>query len=292
MALAREAVAVRTAHAHGLLRGTPGGRTLLRIVGDMVRIQLVDRSLALASLIFTSMLPVIMAASTFSGWHTALDAINTKFGVESVTLEPDSTAAQTDSALTAFGVVGLLMVLISGTAFARGLVRMYTAIWVEVPALGARDAWRWMASLLVIAVAVALVGQTRYLERLAYAGGPLTLAAEFVLWSATWAWVPQLLTKGALSPRVLTTTGMLTGAALTAIQTAGRIVLPRTTVSAQQHFGPLGIAFTLVSWLFVVSIAIVAGATIVKALALDETRVGAFLRGPSATGTQIDSRPS
>jgi membrane protein len=76
-------------------------------------------------------------------------------------------------------------------------------------------------------------------------------------------------------------TGALTAAALTALHVGGRLVLPRITAAAQHQFGPLGLVFTAISWLFVLSVVIVGSAVIVKAIALDEGYVGQYLRGPA-----------
>ncbi|MEU2125136.1 hypothetical protein [Nocardia niwae] len=279
VALAREVSLARSRAATGWLRGTPQGRTARRVIEGFAEIQLVDRSMVLAAQIFTSVLPVIIAASVFSGWHAAAEAINDQLGFDSGSLGGDAGTAPADPALAAFGVVGLLMVVLGGTSFARALARVYAAVW-KVPALGPRDAWRWLAALLAVAIAVALVGQTRELAQIRYAGRPLALVGEAVVWGCVWTAAPYLLTKGALTGRLLWVSGALTAAGLTAMHVVGRVVLPRTTANAEAHFGPLGLAFTTVSWLFVLSVVIVGAASIVKALALDETAVGRFLRGP------------
>ncbi|MEV0247534.1 hypothetical protein AB0H76_13160 [Nocardia sp. NPDC050712] len=279
--------AVRVAPTIARLRGTPAGRTLWRVVDGLVEIQVVDRALALAAQIFTSVLPVIIAASVFSGWHTAADVISDQFGFDTRTLELGDAATSSDPSLAAFGVAGFVMVVLSGTSFARALGRVYGAAW-QVPSMGPRDAWRWLATLLAVALAVGLVGQTRDLAGLDYAGRPLALLGETAIWTLVWTLVPFLLTKGALSGRVLWATGLLSAAGLTVVHVAGRIVLPRTTASAQQHFGPLGLAFTSVSWLFVMSVVIVGAASVVGALAADESAIGRFLRGPD----RIDGTPA
>ncbi|MEV0759039.1 hypothetical protein [Nocardia sp. NPDC050435] len=258
-------------------RRTPAGRTLWRVAAGLLEIQIVDRALALAAQIFTSVLPVIIAASVFSGWHGAAEVFTDQFGFEVGEVSAGSADAS-DPSVAAFGFVGLLMVLISGTSFARALGRVYGAVW-QVPSMGPRDAWRWFVALLAVALAVALVAQTRDLAQVRYAGRPLSLLGEIAVWTAVWALAPFLLTKGALRGRRVWATGLLTGVGLTAVHVGGRVALPRITANAQQHFGTLGLAFTSVSWLFVMSLVIVGAAVIVAALTLDESRIGVFLRG-------------
>lgn len=264
--------------ATGWLRGTPWGRTAWRVVQGLIEIELVDRSLALSAQIFTSVLPVIMAASASSGWYSAAGAIRFQFGFDLGALPAGDAAQVSDSSLAAFGVVGLLMVVFSGTSFARALGRVYGAVW-QVNSIGPRDAWRWFAALFAVALSVALVGQTQNFAHVRYLGWPLVLAGELTIWTLVWAFAPFLLTKGALAGRVAWATGLLTATGLTVVHLAGRIALPRITANAQRHFGPLGLAFTSVSWLFVMSVVIVGAASIIKAFALDETVIGRFLHG-------------
>ncbi|MDE1674428.1 hypothetical protein [Nocardia gipuzkoensis] len=280
VALAREVSLARTHAATGWLRGTPYGRTLRRVLEGLAEIQIVDRSLALAAQIFTSVLPVIIAASVFSGWHGAANTIKDQFGFDSESLAVGGESTLTDPSVAAFGVVGLLMVLLGGTSFARALARVYEAVW-KVPVVGPRDAWRWLAALLAVASAAGLVGQTRELAQIRYLGRPLALLSEVAIWAFVWMLAPFLLTKGALTGRLLWVSGVLTAAGLTAVHLVGRFALPRITANAKEHFGPLGLAFTSVSWLFLMSVVIVGAASVVKGLALDETPLGRYLRGPN-----------
>ncbi|MFD0364964.1 hypothetical protein ACFQZZ_26300 [Nocardia sp. GCM10030253] len=279
VALAREVSVARTEAVTGWLRGTPYGRTLRRVIDGLVAIQIVDRSLALAAQIFTSVLPVIITASVLSGWNAGAKTINDQFGFDAGSLSGSNGSVPVDPSFAAFGVVGLLMVVLGGTSFARALARVYGAVW-KVPVIGPRDAWRWLATLLAVALSAGLVGQTRELTQIRYAGQPLALVGEVAIWAFVWTLAPFLLTKGALTGRLLWVSGVLTAVGLTAVHVAGRVVLPRITTNAQQHFGPLGLAFTSVSWLFVMSVVIVGAASVVEALALDETSVGRYLRGP------------
>ncbi|MET7772308.1 hypothetical protein [Nocardia sp. NPDC005366] len=268
----------RTQAVTGRLRGTPYGRTLRRTLEGFAEIQIADRSLALAAQIFTSVLPVMIAASVISGRHGAANTIRDQFGFDSGSLGADTAATPTDPTVAAFGVVGLLVVLLGGTSFARALGRVYQAVW-KVPAIGGRDAWRWLAALLLVATAVGVIGQARELTGIRYAGPPLALLIEVLIWSFVWMLAPFLLTKGALNGRLLWISGVLTAIGLSAVHVASRIVLPHIAANAREQFGPLGLAFTSISWLFVQSLVIVGAAAVVKAFALDETAIGGYLRG-------------
>ncbi|MGF7123056.1 hypothetical protein [Rhodococcus sp. AG1013] len=281
VALAKEALAARSQTAQGWLRGTAPGRTVQRVLSGLVDIELVDRSMTLAAQSFTSVLPVVIAASTIGSHDNFTKGFFDQFGVDmdAVDFSPDSLSID-DPSFAAFGIVGLLMVILSGTSFARVLGRLYGRVW-HVPTLRLASWWRWVAVLLSVAASAALVGGTRILRDLAYVGGPLALAAQFAVWMGLWTLVPHLLTERRLSARVLWSTGAITAVGLTALRIVGNVALPRIVASAETKFGDLGLVFTAIGWMFV-ACGIIVGATVVtKALALDEGPIGRFLRGPA-----------
>lgn len=112
---ARRVSAARAGAAIRWLRATPVGRTAWRVAETLVEIELVDRALALAAQIFTSVLPVIIAASAFGGRQPTTDTIRDQFGFDPAVLHAGNAATSSDRSLTAFGVVGLLMIILSGT---------------------------------------------------------------------------------------------------------------------------------------------------------------------------------
>lgn len=197
--------------------------------------------MSLAAKIFTSVLPLIIAASIFSNWDLATHAIEEQLGIDSTDLSAwASEYDATDPTFAAFGVLGLLLVAISGTSFTRTLARIYAKIW-NVPPISARDAWRWLVVLLLVAASAALIGVIRQVSGPHFVGRSLAILGELAVWAVVWTVCPYLLTRGALSGRVLWATGMLTASGLTVIRAAGRIVLPKLTATAETKFGPLGV---------------------------------------------------
>ncbi|MBB5912022.1 membrane protein [Nocardia transvalensis] len=275
----RNTIAPGIQHTYGWLRETSSGRTVWRVLERLIGIQLIDRALGLAAKGFISLLPVIIAGSIFTSWKSAAHALDDQLGFEPSAVSAGHAGVIPTPTFAAFGVAGLILVLLGGTSFARALGRVYRAIW-DVPAIGARDSWRWLVALLTVAVSVGTAGAVRGLVSIPYAGRPLALAGEFVVWTLVWTLVPYLLTKGAVPVRVLWACGVLTGAGLTAVRAGGRVVLPGIAANARRQFGPLGLGFTTVSWFVALSMVIVGAATIVAALAQDEAALGRFLRGP------------
>ena len=183
VALGREALAARTESANGWLQGTPPGRTVRRVIDGLIDIELADRSMSLAAKIFTSVLPLIIAASIFSDWDLATHAIEEQLGIDSTDLSAwTSEYDATDPTFAAFGVLGLLLVAISGTSFTRTLARIYAKIW-NVPPISARDAWRWLVVLLLVAASAALIGVLRQVSGPHFVGRSLAILGELAVWA-------------------------------------------------------------------------------------------------------------
>jgi len=198
---------------------------------------------------------------------------------------PDSARAVLEQALPAqpetrgaFGIVGLLIVVISGTSYSRALARMYGKVW-DVRPPGWAVGWRWVATLFgVLLLALALralhgaAGGTVY----ATAG---ELAATLVLNGLLWTWVPWLLLTGQVSWRRLLPGGVLMGICTVVTSVVSGVYLPRALLTAARQFGALGVAFTYIGWLFVVSFALICSTVVGAVLARDESRLTRLITG-------------
>lgn len=284
--LAKEALEVRRQSAHGWLRRTTAGRTVARALRGLAEIELADRAMTLAAQEFISVLPVIIAVGTVSNLDLASDTLSSQLGIDpgSLTTITRTTADAVEASpptFATFGVIGILMVLISGTSFARALGRVYGRVW-DVPALSVRGWWRWVAVVVAVAAAISLLGRVRQFSTVEWIGPPLAFTGEALVWFGLWMAVPYLLTQGRLAGRVLWASAALTSAGLTAVGIGGTVYLPMAVASAQGKFGELGLVFTAITWLFIQSFVVVAATVIVKALALDEGPIGRVLRGSVA----------
>jgi hypothetical protein len=105
----------------------------------------------------------------------------------------------------------------------------------------------------------AAAGVAQYLTALL-----ITCLMSTLLWSA----VPWLLLAGRISMVRLLPAAILMGVGSVGLTVASRIYLPRALDMGSQHFGDLGVAFTLIGWLFTVSFVLVVvtvlGAVIVR----------------------------
>ncbi|WP_260684409.1 hypothetical protein [Rhodococcus sp. KBS0724] len=250
---------------------TPRRRLASRVTFDIVEVGLADSAMTLAAQAFTSLLPVMIAASTLQRLQPLSDAARDNLGVELPSADVSTGSA------TAFGIVGLLMLLISSTSYARALGRMYGRIW-HVPIATLRQAWRWLAVVFVIAGSVAIAAVCHKLDSIPAVGRLLGFAAVYGVWALVWTLVPMLLTANRMTTRMCIGSGLLTATGLSALHVASTLFLPRITRTSQDQFGLLGVMFTLISWLFVFSAIVVVAGTIVGSVAKDDGPLGSWLR--------------
>ncbi|HEY5858552.1 MAG TPA: hypothetical protein VIW24_32160 [Aldersonia sp.] len=253
------------------------GSIAVRVVADLFRAEIADRSMTLAAQAFTSILPVLIAVSSF-GSHEAVDDIASWVGLVPFGAQIESYADTTTPSAATFGVVGLLMIVISATSFARALGRMYGRCW-DVPVAKMKQAWRWVMVLFVVIVAIVLLAAAHLAARLPIGGHVLDYALGFVIWTVLWAYLPHLLTGGRLPLRILLIIGALTAVGLSLLRFGGAVAMPRASASAMSQFGILGLVFTMIGWLFVFAVIVVGSNVVISSLARDAT-VGPWLRSP------------
>lgn len=235
--------------------------------------------MTLAAQLFTSILPLFIVIGTIPQLHQVADTLTQSVGFDVAEAAGTSLQWSIDTPTNAsFGVVGILMTVISATSFARALGRAYGHIW-SAPKVPAREGWRWLVVLAAVAGAATIAIQAQQLRTIdGPAGDALALGAEFIVWSVLWSTTPHLLVKTRLSIRILCATGLLTATGLLALRIASNVALSDVAARALHKFGVLGLVFTTIGWLFVFSAIVVAGSTIISSLSRDEGALGAFLR--------------
>ena len=257
------------------------GRTLIRTATASVRVGLFDRAMTIAAQFFTSVLPILILATTWAGKDEA-EAISNAMGM------PEESRSLIDQALSssetaAFGIVGTLFVLGSATSLSRALTRAFVAIWqVRRPKGSIGTAWRWLAVVLVLALAL-VVGHT------------LSEQAKFLPPRAVWpvalslltdvgvaVFVPWVLLAGIVGVRQLLPGALVFAVVMLGVRPAADAWLPRALETSAERYGPIGLAFTYLAWLYVVSFIFVAATILGQVLATDRGRLGRWIRGPAA----------
>ncbi|UGS35284.1 YihY/virulence factor BrkB family protein [Capillimicrobium parvum] len=221
-----------------------------RCLERLVEVEFVDRSIALASLSFTSLIPLGVVLGSISPVNGAdfADGMIRRFRLTGSTAElvqslfaPPSDVRQTVS------IAGVVLLLASALSFTRGLQRVYERSW-RLRSLGVRATPAGLAWLLGVAIVVSLLVPVR--AAIADATGPLValimaLATAFMIWLLT----PFVLLSRRVPWRALVPTGILTGIGMTALGIGSVIYMPRAIEESADRYGSIGIAIALVSWL-------------------------------------------
>ena len=254
------------------------GRMVLRTVAATMRVEVFDRSMTIAAQFFTSILPLLIVTVTFIG---AADSET----IAEVIGAPESSAEVIEAAVdgsnpSAFGVVGILLVVVSATSLSRALTRTFAVIWdVARPSWGVRVAWTWLAVVVVlflsVVVAQELIGRVSLLPPRSLWPAVLSIATDF----AVATFVPWILLTGFVRARWLLPGAAAFALVMSIIRPATEIWLPWALEVSSDRYGPIGMAFTYLAWLYVVSFVFVATAVLGQVLVSDEGTIGRSLRG-------------
>lgn len=254
-------------------------RFALDAAHELKQLEPFDRAMTLAAQAFTSIFPVVIVTFALlqpeSRWLGGRAA-------QALAL-PDGTRSALSAAFpddpeqaTTFGVLSLLIVLLSATSFSRALTRMYAKVWsVRTP--GWRGAWRWIAAIVAVAactVAVQVLNRAASGEAASTAGALLlTLIVNTVLWT----WVPSVLLAGEIQWRLLVPGGLLMGVATVPAFLVGRVYMPSALKYADRKFGELGVAFTCIGWLFAMALLLVVASVLGAVVVREPGSVSRFL---------------
>ena len=106
------------------------GRVALRVATGLRRIQVFDRAMTIAAQLFTSVFPIIIMGAAIFGADQVSSAVS------SIGSLPQDTQDLLDEVTTGgdtatFGVLGILVVLVSATSLSRAMIRAYDAVWMN-----------------------------------------------------------------------------------------------------------------------------------------------------------------
>lgn len=242
------------------------------------RIELFDRSMAIAAQAFTSVLPMLIVSAS---WFAATGGnLSDAVGVPASSQPMVDQAVDAASTSRTFGVIGVLAILVSATSFSRALTRAFSAIWLlERPRSSLRSVWRWVA--VVVGVVTALVtarGLTRILGDLP--GATLwEVLGGFSVDAAVAFFVPVLLLAGKVRPRHLLPGAVLFAAVMLLLRPASALLLPHALAVSSDRYGANGVAFTYVGWLYLVSFVLLVTSVLGQVATTDDGRLGRLLRG-------------
>jgi membrane protein len=260
-------------------RGLPG-----RILGRLIEVQFLDRMVILAAQAFSAILPLFIVVSTISphpGGDSPARVLGGKLGLGGAEMSSLRAAvAPPPSARASFGILGVVLALLTATSFARALQRSYQLAW-RLPPAGLRSAWRPLA----LVVGLALYIELLFLFGRLVKGIPAsTLLEDLVTFAGAWGlWTGAgwILLAGRVRPRLLAAGGLLTAVGFAFLRRLSAFYLPTLVATNQEQYGLLGVAFTLFSWLSAAAFIIVVATVVGAVLAEDPGRLGRFIRAPT-----------
>jgi membrane protein len=254
------------------------GRVVFRLVAGLRQLQIFDRAMTIAAQTFTSVFPIIIMWVSIFGGPNAAQALG------GAGLPADAENVLNDvvhsSGFGAFGVVGVLVVLISATSLSRALTRSYDTIWrhgrTKIPPKGT---WRWLAAVLVLAGSLVLN------HRLVSAADDLqppyfwTSVAIVAVSTFIACFIPWILMAARVPVRLLLPGAVLFGVVILLAHPVAQRYLSTAMQTSAERFGPIGVAFTYLTYLYCVSWALLGTAVLGRVIVIDPGLVGRLIRG-------------
>jgi membrane protein len=229
-----------------------GQRRLLQLGGTinhLIQVRIMDSATVLAAKGFTAVLPVLFVAAAYfpSNLRDQLqDSMRGAAGLGGASLGQVTSLlnASDDDTRQAYGLVGILIILVSATSFSRSLQAMCERCW-HMPKAGSRvTAWRWFAWLSVFLVSmiagIALYGWLRM---------PAVALPGIALGTGFWWWTQHLLLARRVRWLPLLPGALLAGLSLFVWLMISRVYLPNALNRSIAQYGPLGSVFTVLSWI-------------------------------------------
>jgi len=215
----------------------------------LVEMQFVERSVALGSLAFTAMVPLMVIAAAFLPGTDGLPSeLIRRFHLHDPTAAGVRDAfAQPEAVRQSISWFGVLLLLVAALSFTRALQRVYERAWrLQARGFaGTRAGLTWLGGIVVWATAFSVVRRGLLDLTGPVASLAILLAGDAVLW----LWSPWILLGRRIGRRALMPTALSTAVALTAISVGSVVYMPQAIGRSATHYGPIGIAIALVSWL-------------------------------------------
>ena len=226
-----------------------------RLVEPVLRLNAVDRSLALGAQAFGALIPlVILLEAVEPGESGIADDLIARFDLHGEAAESVKEAFQVTSGQTTTTTLSVFVLVVSVLSFTRRLQRLYEDTW-GFEQRGVRGTGWGLAWIGFFALYASMYpALDSLLDNTASIVA--SLVGAFLLGLLT----PYLLLGRRLHGRRLILQACLTAAGLTALGIWSAIYMPRAIESSAAAYGAIGIAFALLTWLWGLGIVLVAAA--------------------------------
>ena len=234
---------------------------------------------ALAFRLFGALLPLALLVTVILGYATTLDRSAPKQAGEALGLGPTLLASIGESAKLSAGtrwsvaIFAVFALLWSAISAARAIRAVHSLAWEgrvgrlrrPLPA-----ALALLAAIAAFALVIAVAGKAR--AELGLAGLLVSIAA-LGAFAAIWLALAWLLPHGDADWKALVPGALLVALGIQLIHLGTVLFIAGRIERASEAYGSLGVAFTLLFWLFVVSRVIVASAMLNAALAIERRSI-------------------
>jgi membrane protein len=235
-----------------------------RCVERTIELRPFDRALALASRSFIALLPLGMVATSLGPSSNSggfAQAVVDRFGLQGeAAKQVKSFFAPPQQVRGSTTILGALVLVYSVVGFARLLGRLYEGAW-RLPPSGLKGAVRGLGWVAATAAYVAFILPLR--NGIEDHTGPFLGRIAIVITScAVWWLTPYILLGGRVSRRSLVPTAVLTTLCMGIAGVVSGVYMPRSIGNSGAHYGPVGVAFALVSWLIAISLVVLVCASV------------------------------
>ncbi|HET7197000.1 MAG TPA: YhjD/YihY/BrkB family envelope integrity protein [Nocardioides sp.] len=241
------------------------------IVTGLVRIELIDRSMAIAAQAMLALVPLMVVLTAFlppEVTDLALDRFRDLTGIGEGGKGLVQTSVDPDQVRAQVGAIGLVITLLSATSFARAVQRMYERVWEKRHIggmVGIRRSSLWLVGWLITLQTLAALGLvlTKVTDL-----GAVRYLLQGIGASLMWWWTSRVLLFGRVPWRRLLFGSLLTGYSLVAYSWGSTLVMPAYVASSAAAFGTLGLILAITTWLVgfagVLVVAAVTGRAVVE----------------------------
>ncbi len=228
------------------------GSFLGRCVHRFIGMEGIDRSLVLASQVFTALIPLLIVVAALAPGQPDLIAqtIITKFGLTGAPADSVTELFQIpDSAVqSSVSVASAVLLVYSGVAFTRRLQKMYRAAW-DQQKTGVRGNLFAGMGLLALLAEVVLLYLVLSLVRDLPADWLTLLPVSILAGVVPWTSVPYLLLNRQVYWRRLLFAGVLTSTAMAVYSMATTLYMPDLVEQSTAQFGLFGVTIAIIGWL-------------------------------------------
>ncbi len=228
---------------------------------------------ALAFRLFGALLPLALLVAVILGYATTLDRSTPKQAGEAVGIGPTVLESVADSAKLSAGtrwsvfIFAVLALLLSANSAARAIRAVHSLAWEGGVGRFRRPlpaALVLLAAMAAFAAVIAVAGKARAELGLV---GPVVSVAALAGFFAIWLVVSWLLPRGRADWTALVPGALLVALGVQVVHLGTVLFIAGRIERASNTYGPLGAAFTLLVWLYVISRVIVASAMLNPTLA-------------------------